>query len=755
MSVTPSPIGGFAAQFFDNNGVILSGGKIYTYAAGTTTPQATYTSASGVTPHANPIILDSAGRVPGGEIWLTDGLVYKFVIETATSILLGTYDNITGVNSNFVNYTVQEEVITATAGQTVFNLSTINYTPGTNSLTVYIDGVNQYVGDSYLETDSDTVTFTAGLHVGAEVKFTTAIQTSTGAVDASIVSFTQAGVGAVQQTVQTKLEQYVSVKDFGATGDGVTDDTAAIETALGLGGHVTFPVGTYKVSTVLIENVNNLTVDARSATFTSQYGNVLVFKQCDNFSWEGGVINAGTGANPAYPSGAESIPQNFLLYNANVASVSGLTVNNNIANVAACITAWNMGQVQINNNQVYYGGDNSIWCFECFDVTAANNIVSAQERGRGICFQQVNQGAMVGNVVKDGKGDALNVHGSANVAITGNSVYNMLVDAVILGLSSGVSIEWDENATAPDIAAAVANPQLYNGVFCRNITVSGNTLVKAEYGVRIGNNQGISGDNYGNQGQVIVTGNNIFSASTGIDVGTSRQIRISGNMISTCNQACIEFDMGTDTGGYSPENIHVSDNRFTVFNLTNLSYNAVQFQGGSPVAADLITLTNNEWDSGQNSAGFSNVSGSTLAVIETGTANANGLAISSTKAALTIQKQFSDQTGSSLLSPVVVNKASNEFTQSGAVGDSFTTVLAIPSNASIAAQIQIGINDRVSCFGTIYAHNGTTPALTFTGTGAAFVQLSGGNLQIKGNTTGGTVSYGGIYSIKYTLLNPT
>jgi hypothetical protein len=52
MSVTPSPIGGFAAQFFDNNGVILSGGKIYTYAAGTTTPQATYTSASGVTPHA-------------------------------------------------------------------------------------------------------------------------------------------------------------------------------------------------------------------------------------------------------------------------------------------------------------------------------------------------------------------------------------------------------------------------------------------------------------------------------------------------------------------------------------------------------------------------------------------------------------------------------------------------------------------------------------------------------------------------------
>jgi hypothetical protein len=232
MSVTPSPIGGFAAQFFDNNGVILSGGKIFTYAAGTTTPQASYTSASGTTPHSNPIILDSAGRVPSGEIWLTDGLVYKFVIETSTGILLGTYDNITGVNSNFVNYTIQEEVITATAGQTVFNLSTMNYAPGTNSLTVYIDGVNQYVGDSYLETDSNTVTFTSGVHVGGEVKFTTAIQTTTGAVDASIVSYEPPFTGSVATNVEAKLAQTVSVADFGAVCDGVADDTAAVQAAV-------------------------------------------------------------------------------------------------------------------------------------------------------------------------------------------------------------------------------------------------------------------------------------------------------------------------------------------------------------------------------------------------------------------------------------------------------------------------------------------------------------------------------------------
>jgi hypothetical protein len=270
MSVTPSPIGGFAAQFFDNNGVILSGGKIYTYAAGTTTPQATYTSAAGTTPHANPIILDSAGRVPGGEIWLTDGLVYKFVIETATGSLLGTYDNITGVNSNFVNYTIQEEVQTATAGQTVFNLSTINYTPGTNSLTVYIDGVNQYVGDSYLETDSNTVTFTSGVHVGGEVKFTTAIQTTTGAVDASIVAYDPPFTNSVATNVEAKLAQYVSVKDFGAVGDGVTDDLAAFEDAANSDTitQVLIPAGSYYLSAVLTTTGSVTWVVDRNVTFT-------------------------------------------------------------------------------------------------------------------------------------------------------------------------------------------------------------------------------------------------------------------------------------------------------------------------------------------------------------------------------------------------------------------------------------------------------------------------------------------------------
>ena len=140
MSVNPSPIGGYAAQFFDNNGQPLSGGKIYTYAAGTTTPQATYTSASGVTPHANPIVLDSAGRVPGGEIWLTDGLIYKFVIETSLAVLIGTYDNVAGIN-DLSNVTPIIYSASGNGSNVSFSLASSPLSKTTTN--VYVNGIYQ------------------------------------------------------------------------------------------------------------------------------------------------------------------------------------------------------------------------------------------------------------------------------------------------------------------------------------------------------------------------------------------------------------------------------------------------------------------------------------------------------------------------------------------------------------------------------------------------------------------------------------
>lgn len=97
MSVSLSPLAGAGWQFFDDNGVPLAGGLLYTYAAGTTTPAATYTSSAGTAVNTNPIQLDAAGRTPS-EVWLTDGTTYKFAVYTSTNVLVRTWDNIEGIN---------------------------------------------------------------------------------------------------------------------------------------------------------------------------------------------------------------------------------------------------------------------------------------------------------------------------------------------------------------------------------------------------------------------------------------------------------------------------------------------------------------------------------------------------------------------------------------------------------------------------------------------------------------------------------
>lgn len=78
-------------QFYDNNGDPLSGGFVYTYEAGTTTPRPTYTNQGGGTPCTNPIVLDAAGRA---EFWLDNSAAYKYVVQSSAGVTIKTVDNV-------------------------------------------------------------------------------------------------------------------------------------------------------------------------------------------------------------------------------------------------------------------------------------------------------------------------------------------------------------------------------------------------------------------------------------------------------------------------------------------------------------------------------------------------------------------------------------------------------------------------------------------------------------------------------------
>jgi hypothetical protein len=123
---TYSPLMGIgSAQFFDNNGKILAAGVLYSYQAGTTTQQATYTDVTGTAMNPNPIPFGSGARV---SIWLTSSLFYKFVLcvqndgaTCAPADVLFSVDQVPGstvgaFNGTFTGTLISGSINPATAG---------------------------------------------------------------------------------------------------------------------------------------------------------------------------------------------------------------------------------------------------------------------------------------------------------------------------------------------------------------------------------------------------------------------------------------------------------------------------------------------------------------------------------------------------------------------------------------------------------------------------------------------------------------
>ena len=183
---------------------------------------------------------------------LSAGSVVEIILAPST---LGT--------SNTTNI----ETFTATAGQTVFNL-TQSYLQNTNSIHVYVNGIRK---SGFTETSTTSITLTSGASVGDEVvvimnlydTLVGSVPTSqvTGNLLTSRISYVSPYLaqGASYGTLTNRLDSVVSVKDFGAVGNGTTDDTAAFNAAFAAieSGTIVIPYGTYKVGDITISEKNN------------------------------------------------------------------------------------------------------------------------------------------------------------------------------------------------------------------------------------------------------------------------------------------------------------------------------------------------------------------------------------------------------------------------------------------------------------------------------------------------------------------
>jgi hypothetical protein len=234
MNLSPAP----KLQFFTEGGIPLVGGKLYSYAAGTTTPLPTYTTESGAQNNTNPIILDSRGEA---SVWL-GAASYKLKLTDSSDVEIWTVDNIT----------TQEAM---------------------NALTAFEASLASTQGSS-------------------------------------LVGYLPAN-GPPGRTVQAKLRDVVSVKDFGAVGDGTADDTTALQAAIAYcenatqyGGRALYlPGGRYKISASLTISKEFITIYGDGPWESQIYAvglstpviKTAAMQYLRPFLHDFGVVNTGTG----------------------------------------------------------------------------------------------------------------------------------------------------------------------------------------------------------------------------------------------------------------------------------------------------------------------------------------------------------------------------------------------------------------------------------------------------------------------------
>jgi len=313
------------------------------------------------------------------------------------------------------------------------------------------------------------------------------------------VSFTQTGTGAVSRTAQSKMADIVSVKDFGAVGNGVTDDTAYIQAAINrgqlTGQSVYLPAGNYLVTT-------SLQITAPVTFFGDGWGSCLYVSS--GFSASSDVI----WINPS------AYTENIIIKDLSIRPVSGTPARYGIG-------------VDIRNHGVSYCEFSGLRIAALGDYCFAV-IPNAAPLLDGFFTSVIDRCAFFGGIKLDKAGDSLRI---TNNTISGPriGIYVDLLNGPFDGGPHGLLIDGN-NITSNGGALYVLNCTM--GVFSNNNVemptpsgVTNNAMIDLE---------GINSFAFSVNGMALIN-NFLGSAIAGYDtirVNYGRNVLIFGNYVS-------------------------------------------------------------------------------------------------------------------------------------------------------------------------------------------------------------------------------